>query len=367
TYHARYLEILLTGLSTVFQKIDRKAEYENTRYLVVRLLTPGGSLPSLYYCLLGMNIVKYRQLLSLNDLVRQGFQEVVHISDFNCDRDVRRRIEEYIKKTVDSIKNSHERLFEVRRFNRYVSSDDEGRFDPSVLRPLYESGSNRYDFDEDLNHIGVFSARLFHTFDTIFFDLLNGTVAIVGTGRTAIFARTFFEVELERLRTTTDRLDRISLDLVSFPFDQYLKIKQSETGSLPQEKEILQFINDGLTLLVELGDTVGQVLELSRMAPESSGATEPLQPIVLKGKPFPLPLENEVVQSRGFLNNKTIRGALELAVTICFTAGVFLHDWYARMLLGKETTYQDEIQKQVRQLENIASQRILDEIKSKYS
>jgi hypothetical protein len=52
--------------------------------LVKMVLTKDGTMPSLYNYFLGLNMLKYRRYLTMNDLIREDAGPVVDSTEFDC-------------------------------------------------------------------------------------------------------------------------------------------------------------------------------------------------------------------------------------------------------------------------------------------
>ena len=96
-YHGETVGTVLAALRTFYEKQhDPEPEIERTHSLVARLLSQDITLPSLYNCLIGLNIFKRRRFLTMSDLVREGLGEMVDGRGFDCDAQVRTRMDGYI-------------------------------------------------------------------------------------------------------------------------------------------------------------------------------------------------------------------------------------------------------------------------------
>ena len=273
-YHGETVGTVLGALRTFYEKQhDPEPEIERTHSLVARLLSQDITLPSLYNCLIGLNIFKRRRFLTMSDLAREGLGEMVDGRGFDCDTQVRTRMDGYIDESIDSIKRLHEQLQEARRINSYVSLDDQGRPDIAVLQALYASVEARetYDFEADQQNLVVFGSRLLRAFDNVFSPLLNGQCPLTGVGKAPIFARPFFELEFTRIRTLIEKLETGPFHFGSFPLQRYLQIRGARLGAIGNETEVSLLIDEAVGCLVDLGKTLTKVLGLRTPSTSSSG------------------------------------------------------------------------------------------------
>ncbi len=370
-YHGETVGVVLGALRTFYEKQhDSEQEIEKTRSLVARLLSEDITLPSLYNCLVGFNILRRRRFLTLKDLMREGFGEMVDGVGFDCDPQVRTRMDGYIDESIESIKRLHEQLQEARRINSYVTVDDQGHPDSSILEAMYVSAESREtrDFLADQQNLVLFGSRLMRAFDTVFSGLLNGQVALRGTtGRVPVFARAFFELEFSRIRTLIEKLETGPFHFSSFPVQRYLQIKGARLGAIGNEMDVSLLLDDAVSCLVDLGKTLTKVLGLrSPSAPSREQAAPPLEPVVLQGKTFTLPYESQLLHTRSLLSGKTVVEALATAVTVCFTAGLLLQDDFLSLYHGKEKRHAEELRRRMRLMENLLDPESFRELSSLY-
>jgi hypothetical protein len=354
-YHGDTVGVVLGALRTFYEKQhDPETEIEKTHGLVARLLSEDITLPSLYNCLLGLNIFKRRRLLSLPDLLREGLGEMVDTRGFDCDPSIRTRMDGYIDESIESIKRLHEQLQEARRVNSYVTLDDEGRPDHTVLQALYGFSESRetHDFHADQQNLVLFGARLMRAFDNVFSPLLNGLCALTGVGKKPVFARSFFELEFTRIRSLIEKLETGPFHFSSFPLQRYLQIKGARLGAIGNETEVNVIVDEAVGCLVDLGKTLTKVLGL-RSPSGSPQNVAPLEPVVLQGKAFSLPYENELIHSRSLLSGTTVAEGIATAVTVCFTTGLLFQDDFLSLYHGKEKRLSEELRRRMHLMENL--------------
>jgi hypothetical protein len=367
-YRPEYVDSILGSVLTVYKKQGKKEEEGNkTRNLALRILAKEASLPSLYNCIVGLNMVKHRCFLKLADLMRPGLGETVSSKEFNCSVDVRQRIDAYVQKAVDSIKKLHSQLHEVRRLNSYLSYDDQGSIDSGNLRRLYGKtvSEDEGDYDADQENVLLFGQRLFQAFYKTFLSLLNGKVQIGGIGRAAVFSRSFYEMEMARLGAVVERLKKGPFHFSSFPLSQYLRVREAKIGAIGNEAELIQLIDEGIAGLADLGKSLTRVLGSSVGTPKTD-KVEPLEPVILQGKPYSLPYAEQRIRDRSYLEGKTVSEALADAVSLCFTAGMIFRDRFVFYFLSSERRYEMELQAQMKLLKNLMAPDRYQELLSRY-
>jgi hypothetical protein len=368
-YHADTIGVVLGALRHHSEKQhEPEEEIVRTHGLVVRLLREDITLPSLYNCLLALNILRRRRFLAMSDLLHAGLGEIVDTRGFDCEPAVRERVEGYVDESIESIKRHHGQLQEARRLRSYLVMDDEGRPDTSILQAVYKSASPRavYDFYADQQNLVLFVARFMRAFDAVFAPLLNGRCALAEIGRVSIFARDFFELEFTRIRSLTEKLEKGPFHFASFPLARYFQIRAERLGAIGSEMDLCQIVDEAVGCLVDLGKTITRVLSLRSPAGASGSPVVPVEAVALQGKAFSIPHENQLVQSRSLLGGTSVVQAITTAVTVCFTAGLLFQDDFLSMYHGKEKTLADELQRRMGLIENLLDPESFGELSALY-
>jgi hypothetical protein len=367
-YRGEYADIIQDSILTVYRKQGRdEEEGQETRNLAVRVLSEDATLPSLYNCIVGLNMVKHRRFLSLGDLMQPGLGEAVNTRDFNCSLEVRLRIDAYVYDSLESIKKRHSQLHEVRRLNSYLNYDEHGAVDASNLSRLYEKTvpKDEGDFQTDQDNVLLFAQRLFEAFYTTFLGFLNGKVQLGGIGRTAVFSRSFYEMEMARLGTIVEKLKKGPFHFSNFPLSQYLQVKEAKIGAIGNEMELIQLVDEGIACLADLGKSLAKVLGSStgilKDQPE-----QPLEPVIFQGKPYSIPYATQRIRDRSYLEGKTVSEALADATSLCFTMGMLFRDRFVYFVLGSARRYEAELQAQLGLMKNLLDPERYQEILSRY-
>jgi hypothetical protein len=369
-YNPETLELIVESLRVCLEK-QHTGEEEIVRAgsLVLEILSEDFALPSLYNCIVGLNIVSCRRMLTLADLMRDGLGDMVDSRRFDCESEIRARMDQYIDESLQSIKRAHEQLVETRRINSFISFDEQGRPDSSVLRRLYQAADPREpaDFDKDSENIVLLLSRLIRAFDVVFSPLLNGRCALDGGEQAKVFSRSFFELDFTKLRTVVERLENGPFHFSVFPLSRYLQIKGARLGTVGSEMEGSQIILEGVGGLVDIGKTLAKVLGARAPAGAADGPPEPVQPVVLQGKSFALPHENSRLRAHPLINGRTVAEALFTAVALCFTTGLLFQDDFLSLFTGKEKRLAADIRTRLKLIENLLDPETYRELSELYS
>jgi hypothetical protein len=356
---------IVRSLRLVCQKqgVDEKVIDETTG-LALRILDAESPFPSLANCIVGLNILRCRRFLTLADLMHKGLGDMVSARDFDCDEGIRKRIDEYVAEAMGPIRALQEQLQETRRLASYVSRREDGTLEVAPVRAIYGAdGRAKHDFSADQEDLTIFACRLLRQFDRTFASLLNGQVVLDTGEKIAVFSRAFFQVEFSRLRTVADKLEKGPFAFSSFPLSRYLQMKDGRRGAIGHELEARQLIDEGVAGLVDLGKTLSLVLAQRRPA-AGKIAREPLEQVVLKGKPFSLPGEGCRLVARTVLENMTVEAALAAAVSYCFTAGMLLHDQFLFAFVEREAKCRADLSERILLVENLLDPQELLELRS---
>jgi hypothetical protein len=361
---------LLGSLRTVFEKKSKlESEYGPAANLVNRLLSEELTLPSLWNCLLALNMARSRRFLSLADLIRPGLAEVVSGEEYDCSPQVRQKIEEFVESSVEMLQTLHEQLVEVRRLSSYLANDESGNLDTSLLASFYEAEVRGEGvlLEKDRENVMVLAPRFFTAFDRTFQALLNGRVAFAGGGKGAVFSPDCFQNELTRLRNAVEKLEKAAFSYANFPYKRYLQIRASTMGAIPKEVEVLQLIDEGLAVIFGLGQSLARLLALNSLGAAEEEGEEPVEASALQGKPFRLPFTGRKLQARGFLQGKSVLELLGEVTGICLEADVLFQDPAIFLLLGKESKISSQLQLKLRQLEHLVDEKTYTELKLRYA
>ena len=367
-YRGEYVGIIQDSIQTVYRKQGKgEEEGRETRNLVARILEQEVSLPSLYNCIVGLNMVKHRCFVTLGALMKTGLGDAVSTREFNCSLEVRQRIDAYVCNSLESIKKLHTQLQEVRRLNSYLNYDEQGLVDSSNLNLLYEKTvpNDEGDFHSDQGNVLLFAQRLFDSFYTTFLSLLNGRVELDGIGQRAVFSRSFYEMEMARLGTIIEKLKKGPFHFRSFPLSQYLQVKEAKIGAIGNEMELIQLVDEGIACLADLGKSLAKVLG-SSVGKLKDQPEQPLEPVIFQGKPYAIPYTEKRIRERTYLGGKTVKEALADATSLCFTMGMLFRDRFVFFVLGSAGRHEAELQAQLRLMKNLLEPERYREILSRY-
>ncbi|MBA7695586.1 hypothetical protein ES703_104216 [subsurface metagenome] len=372
-FHPDYPDIIISSLHTVLDKDpDHKEFLQNAEDLAKKILYKDATIPSFYNFILGLNIFKYRRYLNLRDLIQDNQWDVISSIYFECEPEIQKKIDEYIQECKQNLIPFYKRKQEILRMKSFLSRDNDGGIDFRPLQYFYESSrsKNTYNFSKDKENIILIISRFFTIFAASFEFLLNDKVHIAGTGELRIFSRNFFQLECSRIQYLVGKLEKISFGFPfpeSFSWERYLLLNNSNRDASETEAEVMTLISEGLNFLHGIGKKLAYVLSMRQPKENDEEEPDPIETIVLRGKPFSLPYEDKIIESKTYLGEKTILEGVSLIASICFLACLFFHDQYTSTLLAKEKSVDKEIKTKLGMLERIATPGVYQELKNMFS
>jgi hypothetical protein len=311
--------------------------------LVLQLLAEDCTIPSLYNCLLGLNMLKHRRYLRLEDLIHDAPPRIFATERYQFEKPVRLSVERLIRRTRESLNKMHEQLAEARSVRGYLATDVLGRF---TLKTFYDSvfPGPASNFAADLQDLVVFMTRLFKSFDGLFAPLLIAKVPLENQGQVKLFSPLAFAAEIARLRAFVERLETEFAPSARLSLVQYLKIKHGRLWAIGDENELCRLVGQTIGCLVDLGRKVHEIL-----CPPSSAARKQFGSNLAARVPF---LGSRLL-TRSLLSHLTVAEALSELVTVCFSAGILFEDSILTTLLGQEKKLRTEIQSRITFLEKV--------------
>jgi hypothetical protein len=286
----------------------------------------------------------------------------VSASEFDCPPEIRARIEEYAASCLETLQTLHAQLTELRRLAGYLSYDEKGQADTRLLAALYGP-----KWETDRENLMTLAPRLFMVLERAFQPLLCGTVTVEGAGRAALFEPAFFQTEFARLATVEDKLQKAVFGIANFPFSRFLAIRASSAGATPKELEVLQLLEEGLSVLFNLGKVLARVLAMDGVGAPEGEAGRPLDASLLQGLPFRLPQAGRRLQAEGFLRGLTVREALAKVIRTCFITSHLLQDPALFLHFGKEARLAAQLDATLGQLEHLLDEKAYAELRLRYA
>ncbi len=365
-YDPRSLPMIFRAIRTCCAlRHGAEGDGEHLAGLALKLLAEDCSYPSLYNCILGLNMLKYRRFLSMKDLLVTGLGSMVDTGEFDFAPSVREKVEVELGDAVRSVRMLHNRLREVRATNGYLSVDSRGHTDLGVLKRLYESVVVRpvSSFTSDQENVLVFASRLARCFHEVFGTVLTGACDVEGAGRVEVFSSSLFSSDVAKLLELTERIEQLQFRFFRFPLARYLRIRGGELRAIGEEEEIIHVVSQAVEILVDVGKAISRIVGLRSPASGAADRLQPLEPeTTSQGQVFSIPFEASRIRNHSALSGMTVLDALREAVSMCFAVGVLFRDKFLLTYFSRTRKLEHELDLRVKSLQKLAGTESLGEI-----
>jgi hypothetical protein len=365
-YRPTFSELIISGMTRV---LDSQSEYKGELHIVsdlVKELLHGKSQGlSLHIIILGLNMLKYRQYLTLEDLLSDDLGEIVNTAQFACNSQIRGKIADHIQKIKKRLLSLDIQRDNYKLLQSYLPVDESGEVDESLLKFFYDESKidkKNLSFAKDRDNSVAFAIHFFRAFDDTFFPLLGSRIRLEQQGRVSLFVKEFFRTEFQTIRQVIVSLEKLRFRYRQFPRSRFLEIKRSIRGAIGVEAEIIQEIHRGITTIRELGKKIEWILSSRTSEFDVRDKPTPLDLQINEGKPFTLPYEFQKIASDDSLSDKSVEEALLFCISICFIACVFFHDQNTMDLLEQGEKIKDLIDNELAVVKRIAETPVYDEI-----
>lgn len=360
---------LIYAVDIVFSKDPKKIEIEkNATVNIHKLLDNDSMRPSLHNIILGMNMLKTKKNLELEDLMNPSLK-LIDIHDFNCSPKIRDKINDNLRKLENGIKPLLEQEKETFRLHAFIPTDESGEVDLSLLKTFYDTyySSKRQSYDFNKENIIKFILNLGYAFHKSFRDFLSEKIILESENIRSLFAQPIFGQDLIRIELNLEKLDKIQTILPKFPTSRCLAIKKSTSGAIESEANAIQIIYEIAGTMVSMGKRIAHILRYSIPPGEEEGH-EPveIQYFSYAEQSYQIPFEAHKLKMEGYLNGMIVRDALYQITSICYQTGVFVQHGELTELLKKEKKIRDEIRLRTKHYKRLAHEKIYLAFMEKY-
>ncbi len=370
-YRSVYRESIVTS---IFYIVENYPEWGYDSAVmarkVKRLLVGDQRSGSMSGFITGFNIIKTRTFLKFEDLFVGGYETLINNDDFECGDNIRKQIDTYIERTIESVIESRNRKEEKDRIEKYISFDKENRYDYAGLAYFYDksSGADSGTLYDDSSGVIRLMINFCDAFIKTYEPLLNDRITLDTGSRVAVFAPGSFQVEISKIRFGIQKLARYKFSFPKFSRNEYSEnVNQHKKISGPKF-EIIQVVSDILSRMNEISDKLIDVLT-SCEPDDSSGdsRSEPVDPSFVKGRVISVPFRKRKISSISFINGKTVGAAISEIVTLILMLQLYLGDERLSLILESGKRLEAEIEKKREMIKRIATIRQYKSIAEKYN
>lgn len=369
--HNEYPNLLLHALrDTAAKEPEIFADQKDPLEFVGPVLLKDYSLPSLYNFILGLNMIKTRRFLSMDDLIVKDSGSLVYMKDFDCSPKIREDMLAYLRELEHQLVSLTSRWEEIVRLQAFIPSKGPQEVDMHLLEDLYNTYRKDHEgtsFQKDKEKTLDFTLEILGLFLTDFRRILTDEIGIEKIGKTRIFSKQFFDMEFGKLASVQTKIEKLCFTLPSFPRKRFLILKQNRKGAISAEAEALQLIDEVSTILYGMGTKIATLLRTRSGNPEKADDMQPLESVALQGKSFYIPYENHKVQYRGLLHGSSVFTAMTSICSCCFLTALYFQNNDITSILKREQKIKEKISEITSDLKRILSPEGYMMMKEKYN
>ena len=359
---------LLYAVDTVFNTDPSKRDLQKeTSVNIHKLLDKDLMRPSLYNLIIGLNIIKTKTYLELENLQKPSLQ-LIDIHDYNCSPKTRDKIDEFLRKLEKGIQPYLEHEKEVYRLHAFIPTNGKGVVDYSLLQHFYDTvhDSRKISFNANKDNIIKFIINLGAAFLISFREILSELVELERGQKARLFAQTIFGQDILRIEFNLGKLDKIQTILPNFPTSRALFIKKSISGAIESEADAVRVIYEITSTMAAIGKRIAHILQ--RALPQSYDKTETKEILFFSfdDVTYTIPYENQKIIPEGFLKGYSVKEALFQIAGVCYQTGAFVKHGELSDLLAKEKQIHDEIRIKIKQYKRIAHEKVYEAFVGKY-
>lgn len=366
TYREKLFEAINVVLSRTSLNTEALAKIQ--RY-TKKILNEDAMVPSLYNMVLGLNMIKYRRFIQMEDLLPKKPADLVSAEDFDCTAVVQRRINDFLAKVVTSLRPLVKQYDEIIRLRAFLPTNGEDGIAYGLLENFYNAKLDGYgyDFMKDNNNVIVFSVRMLEHFIGAFQTFLSAAISSKTHQGIRIFSESFFQNDFSKIFYRVQKLQKLSFSFSVFPFSRFEYLKTVNKGATAGEAEVLQLFSDVFSIVVTIGKRLALVL---RSRSPYEGGLEyrtPLSPLILQGKKFMLPYENQIVVSEPIIKGKTVAESISYIISVCYLIGSYFFDAELDSILSKQEGIKKDMDSKMAIIERLADAETYNELRTEFN
>ena len=359
---------VLYAVDTVFNKDPSKRDLQkDTAVNIHKLLDRDQLRPSLYNLIIGLNIIKTKTYLELENLQKPSLQ-LIDSHDYNCTPKIRDKIDDYLRKLEKGILPYLEHEKEVYRLHAFIPTDGKGVVDYSLLQHFYDTvlHSRRLSYNANKDNIIKFILNLGSAFLISFRETLSEIVELESGQKARLFAQAVFGQDILRIEFNLGKLDKIQTILPKFPTSRCLFIKKSISGAIESEADAVRIIYEITSTMVAMGKRIAHILRNSLPQSYDNTDNKEIPFFSFDEITYTIPYENQEINLEGYLKGFPVKKALFQIAGVCYQTGAFIQHSELSDLLDKEKQIHDEIRIKVKHYKRIAHEKIYTTFMEKY-
>jgi hypothetical protein len=334
--------------------------------LVRRLLRPDLENPSFYNLLLAINMVHYRRLFRLDDLLSPVEGPLVSSEEFDCSPEVEKNIRDYVLRLEQELLPLLEVQKKIEQTKVFLPSGETGRIDFSPLESFYNSVFGSGSWDKESGRGAYTAIRFVRSWLELGRKLWETPVLLEGDRYLSLFDKTFFASETDRARLALSRLEKGELVMPHFSLERYYALKTSLRGAVSMEVEIVSSMEDLASLFFRWGELLMDLLRY-RLPGGAGVAEDPVTRLGFQKRLFSLPGENRKIMEPEFFQEYSVEDSLRIMCQHCLLFSLWLRAGQLSDLLEKEERVKQKIISHTVALRRVATRETFMVLKNTYN
>ena len=332
-----------------------QTENKNLKRDVCMLFQEDITIPSFYNFIIGANMVKYRRLLGLQDLIKNDTAPLISTEDWECSEDLYSKIQEHIKGLENELIPLVKYYAETARKIEYVPVDANRNPDQKLLMQTWDNYYGDNDFKKDNDNIIRFSVKLCKLILDQHKHLLIGTVVDKQNKELKIFSEQVFSGEIGRISNSLSKIEVIMEIMPTFSRNRYLKLKQTRKGHIPNEAALMQILAIIISVSIKISEQMINILISRKKGTNPSENGSPLDMIMINRGAFFLPSENKVLNKPHVFSGLTVVEAMHNSIGFLLSIAIHLNDPETTSIIKREVKQKQKITQIIKELKRLAT------------
>lgn len=357
-YSTEYPHSIISNLRYVFERIPEHRKNVNIIVGIAnRILLKHHKSPCLYNTIRAINMVEFRRYFQFSDLINQSFSRVISNFDFECTDMVRKRINTFIKETVNYLKQLLRELNGVEQLKNFVPNYDQNDIlgqSFNLVRRFYEEGESKdVKYNADIQKVANFTMNIYTKYLSEFEDFLRHQVKMEKVGHVKVFDPDFFDPELSKLRTTLMKLNKHLFIVPHFNWELYQSIRRGKRASKTPELVTIQYFDEMSALVVDIANKLVQIYIHRKESVFVSENWKPIHQSDIVSHTVYIPFWDNVVYASGIINGRRFHQIIHRIITLSYLLGALYANPKVDYIMNRGTTLKNEIREKMVVLERI--------------
>jgi hypothetical protein len=262
----------------------------------------------------GCAMMRYKRFFYFHELFDSSDKDLLWKEDFDCDREIRSKIHENIKKLLTEIEPVRKRLDDIEKMRIFLPMNEKSEVQNGILESLYQfGGGKKRDFSresENMIRFGLSMVELFQYYCTPF---LHSSVKVRGRENVRMFASDIFASVLPRLQNSFGKLEKLSFNFPNFPRRRFSTLRKAGKGAITIEADALMILDEIVSCFLEIAALLMASLEVKGPNPDGI----PFSNQMFHSRSMEIPHLDQIIETPGPFDGMQVRQALIHIVSMC--------------------------------------------------